>query len=134
MELISVLRLGSEDSHIQNRLRALENLTRIDTRDEHDPARRAFRRIRGGATALEDFRAALRGSLKAADEIAARAEADPCPYPEILRRGRSVEADWRGGLRRVPDLIRSEVTTIRDFIQDGCGVDLLASPKDEENR
>ena len=129
---------GSEDSHIANRFQYLEGWADIDLRDETDPERRAFRRIRGNAASLDDLGLALGAALRAAGEKEVEADTLACPFPEIPGRASSVEEDWRNGLRQVPGLIRREVEGLLEVIEQEIGVRLeirdvedaaLASPE-----
>jgi len=131
MQIIETVRFeGGEDSNIINRFHMLEGWTGMYEREEDDPVRRAFRKIRGNMPSLEDIRFVLEESARIAVGLAETAETATCPFPEIPGRGASVEEDWRNGLREQPGRILREIETINDLFEDALGVTVFR--KEEE--
>ncbi|WP_027234319.1 hypothetical protein [Leisingera caerulea] len=123
---------GSTDRQIVNRFRMLQGRSNIDRRAPEDPDFKAFRRISGNAATLDDIETALGAALRSAADMEREAETLPCPFPEIPGRQGSVEEDWREGLRQMPSMIRREIETILDQIEDELG--FRPEPKDTEAR
>lgn len=118
MRVYQAIHFDSDDNHIELKLQQIESWCGIAQRDEADPIRKAFRRLRGNGGSVDDLKTALSAALEIAQTMKADAETATCPFPEIPGQSGSVEETWRNGLRQQPLFVERQVESIVDMVEE----------------